>query len=413
MKPSHIKLLPWKSTFAASAAIFASGIVSSVLLARFLGPENRGDLTAVTFWAHSAAGFASLGLNEVISMDLRRRGMTAVTVPTILFLSLAIAAVSTVLLVTLNPILLSSNRTELRSLFIIYSAVFLPTTLIAQNFLAIEQGQLNFKAFNIQRAIQNFAYPAALLLFIISGHISVETGALSMLVGTILVAALRTSRHRKNLFGHPSLELIRTYLRNGFRLHATTQAMFLAAQADLILLLTFTESSTVGLYVAAQTLSRPMITLVISTYTNISLPYLSIGGNSLEVRGEIKKHIIWILILLLILVVLGYLLVPFVVPLLLGEKFFESIRISQVLILAFALAGFRKTLLYIRRAQNSNKHGFIAEFATAGLIFLLGLASIFRYFPISMELAVLIANVVGTVVMVVFFLNADQKSTSK
>src|SRR5688500_2874139 len=62
-----------KLVFATNALMLCSGVITSILSARALGPEGRGDMTVVLLWPSICAMVASIGLPQAYRFWTARR----------------------------------------------------------------------------------------------------------------------------------------------------------------------------------------------------------------------------------------------------------------------------------------------------------------------------------------------------
>lgn len=393
----------WKRTFVTNGAIFAFGLVGGVVVARSLGPGGRGALEVLTYWPHFIAGFAALGLNEAITIKVSRDECTQRLASTAFILSIGQAAVLSLVLLTLLPFLLRDDRAALLPEALIYSMIFLPATFISQNLLAIVQGSLDFRRFNTQRLIQSVIYPTMLIGFILAEKLDVLTAATSMLAGTVVVALLRIWDVKSELFKKPQWADARGILTTGLKLHLASIAIFLSTQIDSIILVYFGTNHELGLYIAALVFGRTGIGLLVQTYITITLPTIARVESLHKYRSEILRHLAILSVVSIGAVVVGLFLLPMVIPLLMGDGFVEAVSCAQILLLAFAVAGIRKAMIYVLRSRLKNLPAILVESVTAILVAIIGYFSFISHGLVGLSTAVLLANSVGTLLLVPFF----------
>lgn len=386
---------PWRLTFAANAAIFGAGFLGGVLAARLLGVEDRGLLAAIIYWPHFLTGMASLGLNEAIVIYTARHGVTRSLRSSVVALSLSLSIVVVAPGLVLLPWLMGQTRHASVPFARWYFLAFVPASFLAMNLLAIDQGQLAFRSFNAQRTLQAIAYPGLLVVCWAGGFLSVQTAALSVLAGTLLVAWLRLWKARAGLAVRPHIWEARKIIDLGWRLHFVNVFTHLAVQVDKMALILFGGNATLGLYVAAQTAGGAMQSLVVQTYTTIMLPTAT---GHLD-RTEIGRSLRQLSLLLLLATAALIAALPWLVPLLFGEAFAGATMSAQLLAGAAFFAGLRKALTYLLRSQGINRPSAGAEAVVALGIGLGAYPAIATGGAAGLAALVLSAQSVGLVVM--------------
>ena len=308
-----MSLKPWFSTFLTNGFLTLFGLISGVLAARVLGPEDRGILAAVIYWPHFIAGIAAMGLNEGIVIHVARSMSSKRLKATIFTLSVVLAFVIGIVSVSFLPLLLNKEQSDYILFSQLYLMVFLPFTYLAQNFLAIDQGKQQFRSFNIQRIIQGAVYPLLLAIFWLKGGLTVKVAAIAVLSGTAIVALIRVWNARTGLFYLMSLKEAKDILSLSLPLHAVNLVMFVSQQADRMILVLFASSLDLGLYVVAFTAASAIGSIMVQTYINIMLPTAARFGTSHEKINEIIKPLRLLVGIIVISTALLLMVLPFLV----------------------------------------------------------------------------------------------------
>ena len=202
----------WQETLFTNGVIFGAGLLGGVLVARFFGPDDRGILAAVIYWPHFLAGMTSLGINESLVVTVARQGFSARLVATACAMSLALALAVAAVCIPAIPWLLGQSRLDYLRFTQIYMFILPLFSFLSINLLAIEQGRMNFRSFNGQRLLQAAVYPALLVALWFGKYLTIETAALAVLSGTVLVAAQRLWHFRLTILTRPSLAYARQLL---------------------------------------------------------------------------------------------------------------------------------------------------------------------------------------------------------
>src|SRR5919106_2179673 len=63
-------LLPIRQVFSTSILVYVLSIGTGVMMARFLGPTGRGEVSAMMLWPALAAGLFTLGLRPALTYSL-------------------------------------------------------------------------------------------------------------------------------------------------------------------------------------------------------------------------------------------------------------------------------------------------------------------------------------------------------
>ena len=395
---------PWRSTFLTNTVILGSGLAGGILAARLLGAEDRGLLAVLIYWPHFIAGIAAMGLNEGIAIRTAESGSTNTLRATTFAASIALAFPVGIVGFFLLPMLLGASRENHLLFSQLYLLAFLPITFLAQNFLAIEQGEFRFSRFNGQRMLQSVAYPLLLLGFWLAGVLSVENAAVAVLSGTAVVAFLRVWYARAGLRETPAWQEATQLFSTSFRLHVANVATSLSMQLDKMALVLFSDDTEMGLYVVAIGAAGTIVSLFVQTYINIMLPtaaQVGFGANGVqEVVGPLRR------LVGIIVLSTGPLIVvmPHIVIFVFGEEFEAAALYAQLLLVAFAFVGVKKALVYLLRSWREDRPAILGEALTA-LVILMG-----AYFAVQwlgtkgLCLLVVLAHAAGAAYVSYFFL---------
>ncbi|MEZ5591156.1 MAG: oligosaccharide flippase family protein [Gammaproteobacteria bacterium] len=394
----------WLPTFSANFFIVACGTLSGILAARLLGAEDRGLLGALVFWPHFLAGMVAMGLNEGIVIYTAKFSVTKTIKSTIFALSIFLAILGGVAGFYLMPLLLNESRQDYVLFSKIYLLVFLPFTFLAQNYLALDQGEFKFRRFNIQRGLQAVIYPLLLLVFWLTDTMTVEHAAIAVLAGTAIVALTRVWHVRFSLKKFPSLLEANYLLKMSSRLHVVNILMFLSMQLDKMALILFSTDFELGLYTVAVTVAGTIVSLFVQTFINIMLPTAALfeleKGNFKEVIIPLRRLIGVVLISTILLVLSIQYLIVFVF----GNEFAAAGSYAQILLIAFAFVGVKKALVYLLRSWKENRPAIFGE-SLSTLVLVVGAYSIVTWKgTIGLCVLVAIAHAMGAALVSYFFL---------
>lgn len=401
---------PWYSTLFTNGIIFGSSLAGGVLSARYLGVENRGILAAIIYWPHFIAGIASLGLNEGIVISTAKSGSTATLRTTTFALSIVLSCIVGTIGLLSMPLLLGENRQDYLYFAQIYLLLFLPFTFLAQNFLAIDQGELSFRRFNTQRILEAVAYPLLLLVFWYTGHLTVTNAAISILSGTAIIAIMRVWNVKSSLLKYPSWKEAKRLLSISIRIHLVNLVGIISAQVDKMVLVLFASNIELGLYVVATTAAGSVIALFTQTYINIMLPTAAQYKNATDSIQEVIPPLRLLIGIIILSTVLLAFVIPFLIRLVYGIEFIMAGSYAQILLFAFALVGIKKALVYLLRAWKKNRPAVYGESLTALVLVSGANLSIQNWGTTGLCTLVVLSHATGTLLISYFFLKETNLS---
>jgi O-antigen/teichoic acid export membrane protein len=331
-----------------SLVILVLNLASGVVVARGLGPESRGDLAVALLWPTLIAGFGGLGIQEAVSYFSGREETGA---PRILASALCIGAAQTALMAPaaylLLPLVLHQEpaRVLKESVFYLWILPLYPLTLYP---VALLQGRLELRAFNVTRISAHAVYAILLALLWSSHRLTVHSAvAVSLLayfgyflLGFGVVVA------RRHWTWRPDHRLVKELLSFGFKLHLGNVATIATQRLDLLVLSFVVSSAALGSYVIAT--SMGLVAILLPTAASMVLyPIFS--------RLEPDRFSLYLSRVLLCGTVLTLVLSPLIavlpscVALVFGPAFSRATPLTWVLAPAYATRGWNLILTAILR----------------------------------------------------------------
>ena len=110
---------------------------------------------------------------------------------------------------------------------------------------------MRFARYNLMRLLPSGVYLASLLVLWALDAVSVASLVWASWLGTAVTALLRLYHSRDVLGARPSLSEARRLVAFGARLHGAALLAALLAQADRLVVITFWDEASLGLYVVA------------------------------------------------------------------------------------------------------------------------------------------------------------------
>jgi O-antigen/teichoic acid export membrane protein len=249
-------------TMSASAATLAVNLVTGILIARVLGPDGRGAVTAVIAappiiaWIFEmGGGAAAVYYQSRFPADARRLIATWL----VMFVPLSIAGIATGEVVLPHLLAAQSEHTLFLARILMLTLV---VTFLADLMFGINTGDQDFTFYNLMRITQPLALATGYITLWLLGVLSVTT-AVAANAGAIAVTTVMMSIRvlRRHGLGRPSLAIGRTTLWYGLRAHSMYTASLVNARLDLLIIPAFLGAASVGLYSVATNVSWIVVLL--------------------------------------------------------------------------------------------------------------------------------------------------------
>jgi O-antigen/teichoic acid export membrane protein len=325
---------PLFASFSASSAIQLANIATGVLLARLLGPHDRGEFAAVILWPSILAAVGSLGIPDATTFYTARAARPiAAIVGTALVLGVAQSAVLVGIGVAIVPVVIGhygSHVVHLTEIFLLFIPLNILTLVLAGGL----SGAQRFGSFQIVRIATVAGNVIGLSALAAAGKLTVESGMVVCLFANLATALMavglyaRISGSRLG-FDHTLLRLLLSF---GVRSHLGNVSSLLNQRLDQLLVSVFLAPVRLGTYVVAVTLCSAT-TLVGTSVGLIAFPRIA-GSDRLE-QAKIATRFVGVTVIASVTVTLPILI--FTQPLLVfffGHSFASVANVARVLLLA-------------------------------------------------------------------------------
>ena len=352
----------WSWSIAATGVQLSLTLMTSVILARTLGPEGRGVLAAVTIWAPIIAGIACLSLNDSTLYHLARsQGKEASNrlIGSALSLQILVGLAAAAILAPIVPFLMGPDRAPYAGLAVLFTAAFIPMTMIGMHQKAVAQGSFQFSTFNALRLVLPALYFVILCGFVLLDRVDWRIVVIVQVatLGLSLIPALFMSWPQKPGWSLPE---IRSLVKTGLHFQAANLILYAAAEADKILVVSLMGDADVGLYIGAFAIASMGVGIVVQTLAVRLMA--DVSGAAEDSRPLLARRYTQAALLLLAVVNLGLAaVVPFIIPLLLGSAFQPSVLVAEILLLALFLKGVRSIIDQVMRAMHVVRAGMASE----------------------------------------------------
>ncbi|OQY70090.1 MAG: hypothetical protein B6D44_16395 [Ignavibacteriales bacterium UTCHB2] len=356
------------STFAISVAMQAFTILQGILIARLLGPNGRGELAGIVLWPNIIASIGLFGINTSIARKAASTENPGELVTPTIFLSLTTALVTTFAAFLLIPGLVAEKNFYLLSLVNIY-LLFITLNHISLNFTAIDQGTGNFTRMNLVRLLFYPIYLCLLILLWLTNSFTVKTVIFALLAGNAVVSSFVIMVWWKSIRFPIKAGNIKTIITGSWKFGSVNIVDHLYFYADQILLFTLLAPLDLGLYVVGS--SAAALSGIFSDSNGI-IAFTTAAQNrgfndSSFISNVIRKSIIIWIAFSIVLV----LTIPFLLPLIYGNDFSDSVPIAIILISGFGFLGIAKLIDQTFRGEGKpflGMYGRILSLITFGIL---------------------------------------------
>lgn len=239
-----------------------TGFASSVLLARVLGPADRGLLALMISASTVALAVAAVGQPAAVTYYASRRdARPAAIVGNVVLQALIIALVVVPLTFVLHrPIADALGRGQGGMVWLL-AAALVPITFLDWTTSNQLLGMLRFGAFNAIKFVAGVGYTLAVVLLLSVFHTGVVGGLIATAVASLIAivgcAPLVSGRRRPSV----DAQLMRGMLQYGWKAQVGVVFQMVNYRLDVIVMQLFRPLYQVGYYVIAQTVAEFVITI--------------------------------------------------------------------------------------------------------------------------------------------------------
>jgi O-antigen/teichoic acid export membrane protein len=333
------------TTLLSTGLISAAGIVSGALVARLLGPSDRGLLAAILLWPTIVAYVGDLGGPSgytYLSSAKRDR------VPELVGNLLALGAVQSGILIVIGiPIAVAAMQAYPSAMLICiaFTITYLPLNLFTRYANALNQGLGRFGQFNAVRMTVQFVYVAAVVaLFVIRApRLDLIVGATVLSnVAALLVAVVPMFGWR---IRKPRLDVktLRATFAYGLRAQVGNLNPMEGLQIDLAVVFLFLGPHAAGLYAIALA-STIVLRAAGVSFGMVALPSVAASVDVIELQRAFARSFRLALLMLVPAALVLIALAGILVPLVYGGSFLNSVPVVRILTVGAVAASLRRVL---------------------------------------------------------------------
>jgi O-antigen/teichoic acid export membrane protein len=346
----------------ASATVQGLNIASGVLIARTLGPQGRGELTAVLLWPFALAVVGSLGITESATYYAARQGTsTGSLVGTLFAFGIAQSAVLVSIGVLVIPRVLSGHSTSTVDSALLFLAV-IPLSLFSLYLMGLLNGLHRYGWFQALRLIVIAGTVVGLAICRLADALTVRTAVIVYLVAHVLTLAVAVVGTSRSVSGDLRFDghLLRELVAYGLKSHSSNVPSMLNERLDQLVISIFLAPARLGLYVIAVTMTS-LTNLIGASVSFVALPAVARLPPGKERTTAARRFILFTLVASATVTIPVLLFTGQLIGLFFGDSFRGATTVCRVLLLATVILSTTRAVGAILKGINRPLDAGIAE----------------------------------------------------
>lgn len=353
-----VGLLGFVFTVTSSVAVFGCFAVQGVILARMLGPADRGVFAAAVMFPQAILYLGLLGATELFAGYAAKDYPNAALRRSAARYGLLAGIISCVFCIVLDLLAIPSDMSHVLPWAIACSCT-MPLQQIRLSVQAVDHGQRNFKRYNAVRLAAASTFPILLLVGWSLGWTSVAQAAQLFILAQVLSLLLTQFGMDGSWFGKGAVPVTKA-LGQARGLIGAWLSTELLERLDIVLIMVLVANEVVlGHYATAV----PIAALMIIVPNAVGLYGFNRGAreNELLSKSDAWKFIgLGILVQIVCAALLGAML-PVVIPFFYGEAFTPTIQFAWLLLPAGIFRGLLQAADSYMRARKKPGIGVTAR----------------------------------------------------
>jgi O-antigen/teichoic acid export membrane protein len=337
-------------------------LVSGVIAARLLGPEDRGNLALFVLIPLALSQLGNLGLPLALTYEFSRNEATGRGAVKNLARPALVLTATLVAVHILAVIALAANREMGVQIAAAITLLIIPADTAQLYGLAILQGRRDFTAFNVLRLLPAVTYSGLALGVFLVGAANLPlfallfTGSYALVGAITLVTALGRSRPR-DVAEAPRLRALLTF---GMRGLFGSVSPLETLRLDQAMVGLFVSPAALGLYVVGVAFTN-LPRFIAQSIGVVAFPHVTAQPDAVRARRSM-----WRLLLVSVVVVAAVIapleiLAGWVVPTFFGKAFAAAVPIMQILLVSSLFLSARRVLADTSRGTGQPGLGTVAE----------------------------------------------------
>ena len=401
-------------TFSFQILIFALGLITSIILARTLGPNGRGIYTLIILIPTVMLKLGSLGIEAAnVYFTGSKKYELKDIVSNSLFDSIILSSILIILFIGISYLkvfhnFLNSNQINLFYLWLLVLTV--PFSLLLGFLISIILGQekiITYNKINIFKAIFQLIAVSIFLLIFKQGVFGAIISHVLTIIFVTLFVVLFIKKYTK-IYASYNKKIFKDTAKYGVKAYLGNLAQFLNYRLDMFMVALFLTTVSVGYYSIAVGIAEQLWMLP-ETIATVLFPRISsikdTEANNLTPR--IARHTFFIIFILSL--ILAMLTVP-MIKILFGLDFLPSAVPLLILLPGIVALGGAKTLTADMAGRGKPQFGTYSSFVSLAVNIPLNLWLIPRWGISGAAFASSIAYIVATLVVIAAFCKIAKKS---
>ncbi|WP_336788246.1 lipopolysaccharide biosynthesis protein [Paenibacillus sp. MMO-177] len=366
-------MLKRKDSIGYIAQIFASNVfilflntLTGVIIARFLGPEGRGEQAAMIMWPQLLSYIVTLGLPSSIIYYMKQKESDQGSLfLASLWMCFGLGTMSMIGGLIFLPGWMDGYSAD-KVQFACWALILVPFGLLGAINNAVLQAREEYALFNRIRYLPNVITLILLFALVLAGQVNPFYTSLAYLAPTIplsvwiMVRMLKIYSFRQKGIMQSSRQLV----QYGIRSYGTDLAGTLSFYIDQVLVVGLLSPVSLGIYLVALNLSK-MLDIIQASVVSVLFPQASGLNQSDAIQLTLKVYRISSVITI-VLVLAAIACAPLGLMLLYGKSFEDAIPIFRILIIQAAIGSATWTLA--QGFMATDKPGRVTMLKVASLI---------------------------------------------
>lgn len=311
---------------ATRVALIAIGLVTSVLIARTLGPEGRGLQAAVAAITAIGVQFGNLGLHSSNTYYVaRKQELLPTLVGNSLLVSLVLATVVSAIAGVVMTVWPALSPVDGVYLWLALAGIPLGLAyLLLQNLLL---GTHQVRAYNVIELGSRIALVAVLTVMAVTQTVTVTSVVIASLASSIVAAVWAFARLRPGMHAATAVSLgtLREHLGYGFKAYVAAFFAFTVIRADVLLCSYLLGDEPTGIYSISASMAEMVYMLPVVAGT-IAFPRLAATEDRVERLAKATSAAKWVALATVLTAAVAGIVARPVVGLLYGEAFLPAVE---------------------------------------------------------------------------------------
>lgn len=328
------------NTIANQFIILVISVLISIITARVLGPEGKGQLTLILLIPMLSITFGRMGIGHAVNYYASRTSSTKLIVNSFVLstlLSILLVALTLPVAYALKDVFFKTINEKL----IVLISFFIPFYIFNNHFISLLQGLYKINIRNLLLVSQPMLNLLLLILLITILKLGLNGAVIASIIALLFAVFLSGIFLLKEIkVKEISLDfsLMRQLLTFGFKSHIGNILKDLSYRSDILIISYFLPAAFVGYYIIAVTIAE-IIWKIPDAVGSVLLPYVAhMDNNSAKTFTPVVSRVVLVPVTIACLLI--FLFGKNIITLAFGQEFLPSSSVLVILlpgILSFAL----------------------------------------------------------------------------